>query len=139
MNPSMWTNSVAGSVTAERFGKTKEEVTGMFATARGLLSHKWDAMGADAVKAQVVAEIERLRPAAQGKLVAAHLQSWSLEPFSRGDWSVLGPGQVAYTNVMSKPAGRIHFAGEHTGVGNRGLESAFESSERVAIEVLEAI
>ena len=97
-------------------------------------------MGSAAAKQMVVAEIEKLRPAAKGKLKATHIQSWSLEPFNRGDWSVFGPGQIAsFVNVMSLPAGRVHFAGEHTGVGNRGLESALESSERAALEVLEAL
>ena len=139
LHPQMWTNSLAGNVFAQRFGETPEEITGFLAYGRGGLSHRWDAMGAEAVKQGVVAEIERIRPAAKGKLTAAHRQSWSLEPFNRGDWSIWGPGQVAYVNAMSKSAGRIHFAGEHTGVGNRGLESALESSERASIEVLEAL
>jgi monoamine oxidase len=137
---SMWTDGPAGVVAAQHFGSTPEEVTGLIVAARGRLSRKWDAMGAQAAKQMIVAEIEAIRPAAKGKLTAAHMQSWTLEPFNRGDWSVWGPGQIsAYVNVMSLPAGRVHFAGEHTGVGNRGLESAMESSERAAMEVLAAV
>ncbi len=138
--PSMWTDSPAGIISAQHFGATPEEITGFLISARGNLSKKWDAMGHEATKAMIVSEIEKIRPAAQGKLKVTHLQSWSLEPFNQGDWSVFKPGQVsAFVNVMSLPAGRVHFAGEHTGVGNRGLESALESSERAAIEVVEAI
>lgn len=137
---SMWTDSPAGIVSAQHFGATPEEVTGLLVSARGALSKKWDAMGAEATKQMIVSQIEQIRPAAKGKLKATHLQSWSLEPFNRGDWSVFKPGQVAaFVNTMSRPAGRVHFAGEHTGIGNRGLESALESSERVAIEVIEAL
>lgn len=140
ITPSMWTNGFLGTVAAQRFGATPEEITGLMVSARGLRSHEWDAMGHAAAKQMVVAELEKLRPAAKGKLKATHIQSWSLEPFNRGDWSVFGPGQIAsFVNQMSQPAGRVHFAGEHTGIGNRGLESALESSERVAIEVIEAI
>jgi monoamine oxidase len=38
--------------------------------------------------------------------------------------------------VMAKPHHRLYFCGEHTGVANRGMESAMESAERVAVEVL---
>ncbi len=140
LEPSMWTDSPAGVIAAQYFGATPEEVTGFLVSARGTLSRQWDAMGHGATKAMIVSEIETIRPAAKGRLSVAHLQSWSLEPFNQGDWSVFKPGQVsAFINIMSLPAGPVHFAGEHTGIGNRGLESALESSERAAIEVIEAL
>lgn len=137
--PSMWTDSPMGSVTAQRFGATPEEVTGLMVQARGNLAKRWDAMPPEQLKQMVVAGIEAVRPAARGKLRATFLQSWALEPFNRGDWSVWGPGQISrFALEMSKPAGRVHFAGEHTATSNRGLEAAFESSERVALEILSA-
>ena len=50
---------------------------------------------------------------------------------------MFAPGQVAaFADVMAKPVGRIHFAGDLTATGSRGIESALESSERAALEVL---
>jgi monoamine oxidase len=136
---SMWTNGIVGSVAAQRFGRTDDEITGLMVQARGELSHLWDRLGQERAKRLVVEEIERLRPAAKGKLKATFLQSWSMDRFSGGDWSVFSPGQASMVEAMAKPAGRMHFAGEHTAPTNRGLEAALESSERVALEVLELL
>ena len=40
------------------------------------------------------------------------------------------PGEIANS------LGRIHFAGEHTALTNRGMEGAMESGERAALEGL---
>jgi monoamine oxidase len=137
LSPSMWTDGMAATVIAQRFGQTDDEVTGLVVQPRGELSGYWDRLGREAAMARVIAEIEAIRPAAKGQLVGAAYHSWVLEPFSAGDWAYFPPGQVArFANAMSAPAGRIHFCGEHTATGNRGLEGALESSERVALEVL---
>ena len=135
--PGMWTDGMAGNVMPQRFGATHEEITGFIVQARGSLANFWDRRGKDAALAMILAEIEAMRPAAKGKLRAQAYFSWSGELFNGGDWAYFGPGQVAgLVNEMSKPAGRLHFCGEHTSTSSRGLEGALESSERVAIEVL---
>lgn len=137
--PGMWTDGIAGNVMVQRFGSTAEEITGFIAQARGGLANQWDAMGRDAVFAAVTGAIGAMRPAAKGKLRAAEFFSWKNEGFNLGDWAYFGPGHISkYVNHMAKPAGRIHFCGEHTATGARGLEGAFESAERVALEVLGA-
>ncbi len=40
---------------------------------------------------------------------------------------------------MAKPAGRIHFSGEHTARLDRGMEGALESGERAAFEIMERL
>jgi monoamine oxidase len=135
----MWTNGVVGAVISQRFGKTDDEVTGLLVEARGELANYWDRLGPDQATQRVIAAIETIRPAAKGQLVGAAYFSWGREPFNAGDWAYFAPGQItAFANQMSLPAGRIHFCGEHTAIANRGLEGAFESSERVAVEVLSA-
>lgn len=137
---SMWTDGPAGWINAERFGATPEDVTGLMVHGRGRVGLHWDRIGPDAAKRLIVSEIERLRPAAKGQLDVAVLHSWTLDPFSAGDWAIFGPNQVVrLVPEMSKPHHRLFFCGEHTGVGNRGMESAMESAERVAIEVLTAL
>ncbi|MGB7219826.1 MAG: FAD-dependent oxidoreductase [Vicinamibacterales bacterium] len=62
---------------------------------------------------------------------------WALEPWSRGAFAVFHPGQM--TSMMpgiSRPEGRLHFAGEHTSSWMGWMEGALESGERAAREVL---
>jgi monoamine oxidase len=105
--------------------------------ARGRLSWYWDAMGKENALAYVVSRLEALRPAAKGKIKGQHIHSWASERFNMGDWCYFAPGQIsAFAQQIATPAGRIHFCGEHTAVGARGLEGALESSERAALEIL---
>lgn len=137
--PGMWVNGPVGTVLPQRYGATPEEITGFQVQARGEMAHYWDRMGKEAALAMVVSQIEAMRPAAKGKLKGAAYFSWCSEAFNGGDWAYFGPGHVRrFVNEMSKPAGRLHFCGEHTATGARGLEAALESSERVAMEILEA-
>lgn len=135
--PSMWTDSALGSVSAQHFGETVEEVTGLSIYGRGQLAEYWDDLGQDAALRMIVAEYERIRPAAKGKLTAKAMQSWQADPFSGGGWAFFAPGQVsAFVRDMAKPANRMHFCGEHTALTNRGVEGALESSERAVQELL---
>ncbi len=137
--PGMWTNSLLGTVFPQYFGPTDTEVTGLMIQARGELALAWDRVGRDAAMATAVQTLEQLRPAAKGAVKPVHYHSWSSEEFSTGAWAVFMPGQIRdFHATMAQPAGRVHFAGEHTATGARGLEAALESSERVAIEVLSA-
>ncbi len=139
LSPGMWTDGMAGTVIPQRFGTTPEEITGFIVQARGALANFWDRRGKDAALAMVQAEIEAMRPAAKGKLIGAAYFSWAGETFNGGDWAYFGPGQIAgFVNDMSKPAGRLHFCGEHTATSARGLEGAMESAERAVLEVLAA-
>ena len=139
LSPAMWTDGLAGVVMPQRFGPTPEDVTGFIVQARGNMARRWDAMGKAAALPAIIAAIEALRPAAKGKLRAGAYFSWVEERFNRGDWAYFSPGQVAgVMGEIARPAARLHFCGEHTGMAARGLEAALESSERVALEVLSA-
>jgi monoamine oxidase len=139
LSPSMWTNGPAGTILAQRFGKTDDDVTGLVVQARGNLADAWDRLGPAEATRRIIAEIEAVRPAAKGQLVGAAYHSWAMDPFSAGDWIYFGPGQVeTLARTMSAPAGRVYFCGEHTATANRGLEGALESSERVVLDILGA-
>ena len=139
-DPSMWTDTPAGVVSAQRFGENAAEVTNFLCWARGHTAQYLDTLGETAAKARVVSEIEKLRPAAKGKIEALGFKSWQLDPFAGGDWAVWQPGQIAkFLLDIGKPEGRIHFCGEHTALSNRGMEGAMESGERAAFEVMDVI
>jgi monoamine oxidase len=137
LSPAMWTDTDAGEVRALREGKDPNTITCLMAWARGFLADRLDTMGEEAAKAHVIAEYEKLRPAAKGKLVAAAYKSWQVDPFAGGDWVVWQPGQIGEClKPLMEPAGRIHFCGEHTATANRGMEGAMESGERAALEAM---
>jgi monoamine oxidase len=137
MAPGMWTNGSLGTVMPQRFGATDQEITGFLVQARGRLAQAWDRMGKEAALAHVVAKFEELRPAAKGKLTAHDLVSWGAEQYSGGAWAYLRPGEVTRIGPdIALPLGRVHFCGEHTATGGRGIEGALESSERVMIELI---
>ena len=135
--PGMWTDGRLGTVLPQKFGATDDEITGLTVQARGRLAQMWDRMGKEATLAHIVATFETLRPAAKGKLTAHALHSWGAEPFNGGAWAYFRPGEVGRLGPsIAVPHGRMHFCGEHTATGARGLEGALESSERAAIEIL---
>jgi len=86
----------------------------------------------------VLAELERMRPSLKGKLDVVGVHSWPQYMFVEGCRHSYGPGQVTrWAADMIKPHGRLHFAGEHTRRLDVGMESAMESGERAAIEIIE--
>jgi len=140
MTPNMFTNSLCGMVVAEHKGQQSEDITSLTSWVRGHAAAWMDQVDERDAIAAVIADIERLRPAAKGALEVVAYKSWYRDPFSSGDWAVWQPGQITeLAPHVSTPHEQIHFCGEHTAVANRGMEGAMESGERVAFEVLESI
>lgn len=62
--------------------------------------------------------------------------SWSQNEFSGGCFTLYKPNQITeFENVVTKPEGRVHFAGEHTSSFHGWIEGAVESGIRAAFEV----
>jgi monoamine oxidase len=140
LSPSMWTDGLLGMVLANRTGKTDTEVASLAVWCRGLAAQYIDRFGLQDGGRMIIAELERLRPAAKGLLSVGGAHSWAADPFSAGDWAIFQPGQVtALRQSIAQPHQRLFFCGEHTSVGSRGMEGAFESAERVSLEVLGAL
>ncbi|MSQ86606.1 MAG: FAD-dependent oxidoreductase [Alphaproteobacteria bacterium] len=86
----------------------------------------------------LLSELERLRPASKGQVKVDRFHSWGQQSLQRGCRHSYKPGQItAFANDMIKPWQRLHFAGEHTRRLDYGMESALESGERVANEIME--
>ena len=140
INPNMFTDGPAGMVLAQRRDATPDIITSLSAWVSGPHARWLDQLDEADAKAAVLAHVERIRPAAKGKLEVAAYKSWNRDPFAGGTWAVWGPGQISeLAGVVAQPHGRIHFCGEHTAVTERGMEGALESGERVALEVLRLI
>jgi monoamine oxidase len=89
--------------------------------------------------AAVTAAVHELAPEAE--VVAVHAHDWTGDPYARGTWSVLRPGQVhGAWSALRAPEGRVHFAGAHTALRWPSfMDGAIESGHRVADEVASAL
>ena len=87
-------------------------------------------------EAMLLDELARLRPASRGLTRVSTYKDWMRDPLQRGCGFSLAPGQVnAFARDMLTPWQTLHFAGEHTRRSDFGMESAFESGERAAVEI----
>ncbi len=137
MSPNLFSDSLAGMVLGEHKGSNPADVSSLTVWLRGERAVWADQVNQKAAINTVVADLERIRPAAKGQLEVLGYKSWYRDPHSSGDWAIWAPGQVSgFFNDLAKPHGRLHFCGEHTAVANRGMEGAMESGERAAMEVL---
>ena len=136
--PSLFTDSGAGMIAAARSGSSPNEVTSIACWILGDAAAALDRLPADAAGRAVIAEIERIRPAATGALEFVALHSWGADPYAGGAWAYFRPGDVTrYAAKLGAPHGRLHFCGEHLAAESRGMEGAMESAERAASEILE--
>ena len=134
---SLFTDSPAGMVAAVRNGDDPTEVTTMTAWLMGPNAARADTMPEQDAGREVIAAIERIRPAAKGQLELIGLKSWGRDPYALGAWTYFRPGQVrAFAAHMGQRHERIHFCGEHLSRANRGMEGAMETGERAADEIL---
>ncbi|OUL23033.1 hypothetical protein BV378_24460 [Nostoc sp. RF31YmG] len=135
--PQMWTDTPLETISSV------ENATGMqnlVCITGGANAQKLDAMNSQVLTEFVQSELARIRPASKGNVEITSVVSWGRDPFARGAYSHFAPGQIRrFQNKMARPWHRIHFAGEHTAIASSGMESALESAERVANEVLARI
>ncbi|MFK7886529.1 MAG: flavin monoamine oxidase family protein [Gammaproteobacteria bacterium] len=85
----------------------------------------------------LIAELEKLRPASRGLIKPLFYKDWAKDPLQMGCGFSVAPGQMSdYVQDLAQPWQVMHFAGEHTRRLDFGMESALESSERVALEIM---
>mgnify|MGYP006272406369 CR=1 FL=1 len=137
--PDMWTDGPPGRFAALRYGEGDEPTT-FLAFVNGAHGERLDRMAPEAATAEILDYLARVRPSTRGKLRPVKVFSWRRDPFAGGIYSSWKPGHVSrFAELIGRPAGRVHFAGEHTALINRGMEGAMESGERAAIEVLDTL
>jgi monoamine oxidase len=140
LEPSMWTDSRLGRISAIYHGAGPDTVSSLVVSAFGPAALQLDRMGREGAARHALEEIERMRPAAKGALQVSAQHSWSRDPFAGGAWAYFHPGTVTkFLPAMLAPSGRVHFCGEHTSITSRGMEGALESGERAAKAVVEQL
>ena len=113
-----------------------DDYKGMIVTT-GNQASRLDDLDPAQVPEFLLAELNRMRPASRGHVEILTWHSWAATPLIRGCRHMFAPGQVTqFAHEMIHPWKRLHFAGEHTRRIDFGMESALESGERSAIEVL---
>jgi monoamine oxidase len=72
------------------------------------------------------------------QLIASHQTVWEQDPLARGGYAYFDPGfDPELRPWLSRPAGRLFFAGEHTSIKWQGyMNGAVESGRRAAAEIL---
>ncbi|XP_041122004.1 L-amino-acid oxidase-like [Polyodon spathula] len=72
---------------------------------------------------------EKIRSLYEGGVV----KKWSLDEYSLGAFALFTPYQLTeYSSNVFKPAGRVHFAGEHTALPHAWIETSIKSAVRAA-------
>lgn len=134
--PSMWTDTGIERFTPLNRGPNGE-VSSMIAFINGAEARRYAFMSDQECFDYVAAVAEQIRPTTRGTLEPLTIQSCSRDPFGAGDWVYWKPGQIVkYGRHMRDDLARIAFCGEHTAIMQRGMEAAFESGERAAMEIL---
>ncbi|MDP6339732.1 MAG: FAD-dependent oxidoreductase [Candidatus Marinimicrobia bacterium] len=64
---------------------------------------------------------------------------WNEDPWLRGSYSFIGPGQHDFLNIIRRSEGQVHFAGEHTTIYRASMNGAIESGLRAVDEVKQAV
>ncbi|RSM91707.1 hypothetical protein DMH04_01665 [Kibdelosporangium aridum] len=83
--------------------------------------------------------VENLLPGSSGQLIGCAEKVWQEDPWAGGGWGWTRPGELTWMRpAMMQPAGRVHFAGEHTSLWIAWMNGAIESGERVTQEILAA-
>lgn len=136
MDPSMWTDGLLERV-AVRDKRDANQPEALVIFINGPESLKFRLMTDEQVFAYCEKKLAELRPSTKGTLKPLLIQSCERDIHGAGDWVYWQPGQVTkYGNHMRNQHGNIHFCGEHTAIMERGMEGAFESGERAALEII---
>ena len=87
-----------------------------------------------------VEQLERVYPGCGAEFERGASVVWHEAPENGGAYSYFGPGELTrYAPWLARPAGRLHFAGEHTDFWQSTMNGALGSGVRAAEEVLARI
>lgn len=98
------------------------------------------AQGDDAARVRAfVDDAERARPGVRARVRAGAVKCWDEDPFARGAYAWFRPGQMtAFGDALSRPEGRVHYAGDQTSHRPGFMHGAVASAKRVVGEILGA-
>ncbi|MEI8240141.1 MAG: NAD(P)/FAD-dependent oxidoreductase [Actinomycetota bacterium] len=100
--------------------------------------HEWASLSESDRVALAATEMRSMH-SLQGEVLGGYSRAWSTEVRYGGSYAVYEPGQVTrYWDILRRPWGRVHLAGEHVADCTGYMEGALESGESVARRILES-
>ena len=130
--PFMWTDTPLERL-FPRVHRETGACIGLKAFINGRGTEAVDALNEREFERMAVATIERIRPAAGGRVRYLGRHAWGADRFAGGAYAAWSPGRVArQRRAVRMRAGPVLFAGEHTAVDAPGMEGAIRSGERAA-------
>ncbi len=129
----MWTDTPLERIMNMSSSRTEKEIA---CWVNGTGTAFFDKMSEKEVADYTIKKINEIRPSTVGKIEYLGQQNWGKYPFNKGAYVEFGVGQAAWFEDMIKPAGNMHFAGEHAAHESRGMEAAAESAKRVFNELI---
>ncbi|NNE65935.1 MAG: FAD-dependent oxidoreductase [Pyrinomonadaceae bacterium] len=135
LGSSVWTDTPLERIFSST-GRLGDEKALFTAWAEGDGSKVLESMPDVERRRYAAAEFVKILPFMKDSIEKTHSHSWTLDPFARGAYFHYKVGQLnRFQDLMHKPAGRLHFAGEHTAIKMPGMEGALESADRVVEEI----
>lgn len=102
----------------------------------GALAGALDKMEEEELLSTLSADMEKVHPGFSEYKKDTYIKSWMHDPYALGGPSWPAPGDVTdYLKALQAPAGKIHFAGEHTSILRSTMEGAMRSGVRAAGEI----
>ncbi|XP_048640436.1 L-amino-acid oxidase-like [Marmota marmota marmota] len=99
-----------------------------------------DAQVVDVILDDLAAVHDRPKEQLQALCPYSMVKHWSQDPYSMGGFTSFLPYQyVDYTQELSHPEGRVHFAGEHTALPHGWIDTAIKSGLRAAKSIQESV
>jgi monoamine oxidase len=96
---------------------------------------KLEAMSDEERVAAALDQAQKIFPELSSAFEGGVAHCWGLDPWERGSFALHTPGQIGFIDMLAKPEGRIHFAGEHTSAWTGWMQGALESARRVVGEI----
>ncbi|MEM6699641.1 MAG: FAD-dependent oxidoreductase [Bacteroidota bacterium] len=96
----------------------------------------FDDMSDQEIGEYTLQKLKEIRPSTEGRIEYVGTHNWGKYPYNKGAYAEFGVGHATLFEDMIRPAGNLHFAGEHAARNSRGIEGAAESAVRVLGELL---
>ncbi|HSV65262.1 MAG TPA: flavin monoamine oxidase family protein [Mycobacteriales bacterium] len=94
---------------------------------------RWGAMGVDKRVGQALEDVAKIHPEIVDEFEFGTSHCWYNDPYAAGAFALFEPEQQTTLHAtISKPEGRIHFAGEHCSLWHAWIEGALESGVQAA-------
>ncbi|MDQ3712129.1 MAG: FAD-dependent oxidoreductase [Acidobacteriota bacterium] len=103
---------------------------------RGVASLALTALGEPERISRTLATLEKVFPGASENFEAGRTKCWSEDEWAGGAWAHPDAKQI---ELIVRPEGHVHFAGEHTSHHASWMHGAIESGNRAAVEINEAV